>query len=347
MQTELYYQKAFIQELITDQEILDLYEIEYRNFTQPKQDWRIVELEFSNVLCYDKNIHRIDFRNTVGIFGSNGAGKTMIIDMIQFLLFGRTNRFGTEFTMRDGGYCKLVLTYNDLTYVFRADWVDGQVKQTIPADLFEADLFNLMHSVQHGFYCNSTKKFMQMNVPEQQSVLNLLLESDPLILCLQRLTKHPDVYFRRKLEILYDHIRCADTIEKYLLPKIVRITSSIIKTVLDFDIVCFEVDQRIMFEEYLPKKNIQCEFSGTKFGVFNMALAQCFHTMFYRMQTGFFIADEFINYPIGENLDLALKLMKSAKTRYNCVLLMSVHEAGIKSVCDEIYEIESGSVRKC
>lgn len=59
--------------------------------------WKILEMEFSDMFAYGAN-NRIDFskfpkHETIGIFGENSAGKSTLIEIMVFLLYGNITRY--------------------------------------------------------------------------------------------------------------------------------------------------------------------------------------------------------------------------------------------------------------
>lgn len=85
----------------TSDELAHLVDLHQTNQTQDNQTltvktWSIEQLRFSNLFCFEEN-NTIDFtslpRNAVvEIFGTNGSGKTSLLDVICFALFGRCSR---------------------------------------------------------------------------------------------------------------------------------------------------------------------------------------------------------------------------------------------------------------
>lgn len=70
--------------------------IEKNNIEYEKGDWKLLLLSFDNMYIYGKG-NTIDFTenymsNIVGIFGNNAIGKSALIDIITYILFGRSAR---------------------------------------------------------------------------------------------------------------------------------------------------------------------------------------------------------------------------------------------------------------
>ena len=61
-----------------------------------RREWDIKYIEFSNMFCFEKT-NKIDFKSLsngqiIEIFGSNGSGKSSLMDIISFSLFGKCSR---------------------------------------------------------------------------------------------------------------------------------------------------------------------------------------------------------------------------------------------------------------
>ena len=75
---------------------LCIYYQEHISSKNDQTDWRLVSLKFTNMFGYGED-NFIDFQkfssNTItGIFGRNSAGKSTLIDIITFMLYGKTTR---------------------------------------------------------------------------------------------------------------------------------------------------------------------------------------------------------------------------------------------------------------
>ena len=71
----------------------------------PYIKWKLIDLEFENILCYSKK-QKITFENLKGLQGiiaQNNAGKSALFDILVFSLFGKSTRTDTY-------------SYNDLIY---------------------------------------------------------------------------------------------------------------------------------------------------------------------------------------------------------------------------------------
>jgi len=104
---EMFWIRAFVLEKLRDQplslieKLIEELVAEYRKNVQQKNPeghacWALETLVFSNMFGYGKN-NRIDFTkmqpNTItGIFGRNSYGKSTIIDILTFMLFGKITR---------------------------------------------------------------------------------------------------------------------------------------------------------------------------------------------------------------------------------------------------------------
>ena len=69
------------------------------NHSLEKQSWRILDISFDFLFGYGSN-NRITFQKhevpqLIGIFGNNSAGKSTVIDIILFMLYGRITRYAS------------------------------------------------------------------------------------------------------------------------------------------------------------------------------------------------------------------------------------------------------------
>ena len=95
-----------------------------KSMTEPNQKWEILELRFSNMLCYgEKNI--IDFtqyepNQVIGIIAPNHYGKSAIIDIILFCLFEKCSRGNRRDIMnvnKDDMFCSMVFKIGSHRYL--------------------------------------------------------------------------------------------------------------------------------------------------------------------------------------------------------------------------------------
>lgn len=85
--------------------IIDKYNKKIKLNESPYIKWKLLDLEFENILCYSEK-QKINFNNLKGINGiiaQNNAGKSALFDILSFSLFGKTTR--TD-----------IYSYNDLVY---------------------------------------------------------------------------------------------------------------------------------------------------------------------------------------------------------------------------------------
>ena len=85
--------------------LIDNYNKKIKLNESPYIKWKLLDLEFENILCYSEK-QKINFSNLKGINGiiaQNNAGKSALFDILSFSLFGKTTRTDTY-------------SYNDLVY---------------------------------------------------------------------------------------------------------------------------------------------------------------------------------------------------------------------------------------
>lgn len=74
--------------------VIDTYNNKITTKEVPYINWKLIDLEFENILCYNEK-QKINFDNLHGIHGiiaQNNAGKSAIFDILVFSLFGKTTR---------------------------------------------------------------------------------------------------------------------------------------------------------------------------------------------------------------------------------------------------------------
>lgn len=69
----------------------------YQSSSEERTDWQISRLRFSHMFGYGKD-NEIDFlqlerQQIVGIFGANSSGKSTLVDILLFMLFGKISRY--------------------------------------------------------------------------------------------------------------------------------------------------------------------------------------------------------------------------------------------------------------
>lgn len=82
---------------IQKERILRILETSSRETRDATGSWEIVEVRFDNMFGYGKgnrlDVSRFPLHETVGVFGENSAGKSSIIEIIVFLLYGQITRY--------------------------------------------------------------------------------------------------------------------------------------------------------------------------------------------------------------------------------------------------------------
>lgn len=85
--------------------LIDKYNNKIKSKDLPYIQWKLLDIEFENILCYSKK-QKVDFNNLQGVNGiiaENNAGKSALFDILVFSLFGKSTRTDTY-------------SYNDLVY---------------------------------------------------------------------------------------------------------------------------------------------------------------------------------------------------------------------------------------
>lgn len=385
---ELAFQTNFLKDLLitmgekngTIDKIIKTYE----SVTSKKNSiWNLLFLEFYGALSYANDGCVIDFRNNtvIGIFGNNCSGKTSIIDVIQFVLFGETNRFGSESQIKSlvnaitkKCYCKALVSNNNKGYVFeincsvdknnkfhfkrsvsscKLDSSNNIIQNTLKDepnldvnDLFGSfDLFNSIHSMQNGYFPSSVIPFMSLPSETCHNIFRILLHNDSLIKCLFYLMNNDtlDNNLKKIFSVLYrKSISEETTILNYLIPKIVNHTNKIIKDIYDFEVrAYYSKTEYVFFQEYHKKFDRCLQLTGFKRNIFNVSLSMCFHKLFYGDKCGLFICDEFIDYPTEEKLVIFTKILNNLRNHYNNIIVMSVHDKAINKLCDNMFTINT------
>lgn len=392
VKNELEFQKILMTDILismgkknkTIRKIFQLYESMYDRVLQLDKNfiWKMISLEFSGIISYGSEISKFDFRNrpVIGIQGNNSSGKSSIIDIIQFILFGETNRFGSQiFDLVNKStkkcYCKAVVRYDNSGYIFEINCsvsknniisferitrscdldindniIKGSIKDIRPNYLFGSfDIFNIMYSIQLGMYPTSTYKFTNMEFDEQQSILDQLLNNDVLVRCLRLLCmEQMNDKMKNVFQNLYTNIISSEMIIKYLIPKVVYRINKILEKITDFTIIPYESQDGCIFFEGCSEKFKRphnplgkYELSRNESSLLNSVIAVSFRLLRNDNKCGLFVFDEFIDYPEDDTIVITKKLLRYMKKYYNNICLMSVHGNAIEKTCGNIFRINS------
>lgn len=144
------------------------------------QKIEIIELEFNNMLCYGKNNH-IDFtkfklNEHIGIISLNETGKTALVNIILFSLFGKNNRGDPNDTDLETCYGDIIMNYNetkmDSSLTFRIDTKTYLIKRNGVGDKTKNQI--LMTSTLYELDIKKNKMIEIKNIDIEKTITDLI-----------------------------------------------------------------------------------------------------------------------------------------------------------------------------
>jgi hypothetical protein len=88
---------------------------EFKNINE-KSNWKLLSLEFSNLLTYGANnkidFTKLNFDEITGLIGSNSSGKSSLIDILLFTLYGKYSRNFIDMSNRSGSISAVIINNN-------------------------------------------------------------------------------------------------------------------------------------------------------------------------------------------------------------------------------------------
>jgi hypothetical protein len=77
--------------------LIEKYNDKIKNTQKPFIKWKLLKIEFENILCYRKkqNLNFENLKGIQGIIAENNAGKSALFDILTFSIFGKSSRTDT------------------------------------------------------------------------------------------------------------------------------------------------------------------------------------------------------------------------------------------------------------